>query len=150
MTFLLIYTNLELLGGIETLIDRMAAWLIKRGHGVTLLVEYAGSERRLLPPGLRLIESRGHYRDLFFRGRLPAALAALDLDRPDVIKAFDAKSTWVATLLSTHNAPNVPVMSGCTGGPVLLPSPGQGPAMLPGRSCTGISGPPWITPAGSL
>jgi len=100
MRFLFLYRHLNVLGGLETLIARMSAWLLEHGHEVTLIVEASGLEKRLMPKGLQLIEVGTGWDRLCYRSSAAKAWKLLDQPAPDVIKSFEAECSWIATILS--------------------------------------------------
>lgn len=100
MHFLFLYPRLDNLGGIETLIARMSDWLIEDGHTVTLLLESSGVEKRLMPPGLAVVEAGKEWSCLSRRRSAKASWSRLGLPAPDVIKSFEAECSWMGTMLS--------------------------------------------------
>jgi len=119
MHFLFIYESLGL-GGTETLIARMAKWLIQHDHQVTLLVKSSGVEKRLMPPGLKIIELGERYEKLYFYIGAKKIWKRLGLNVPVLIKAFDPKSAWIGTILSTVLSPNPTLLVGAYG-PYFIP-----------------------------
>jgi glycosyltransferase involved in cell wall biosynthesis len=115
LNFLFVYEDLKTLGGVEVLIARMAEWLIVQGHSVSLLVRSAGLERRLLPDGLKICELGDKFDEICFYWRAKKIWSQLGLPTPAVIKTFDAKPTWIGTILSIVLSPQPKLVIGSYG-----------------------------------
>jgi Glycosyl transferases group 1 len=112
MHFLFIYSSPGILGGIETLIGRMARWLVNDGHQVTVLTASNQNWANLLPKGTRCIalgERFGELKYYFHAGKL---LKSLGIPPADVIKSFDLKSSWVACQLARLAVNDCKVIAG--------------------------------------
>jgi glycosyltransferase involved in cell wall biosynthesis len=114
--FLFIYNqNLEVLGGGETLIARMAKWLLDNGHTATLLVPAAGGQKKLMPPGLRIVSAGSAFLNMAFYFNSLRVFKSLGIETPDVIKTFDEQSAWLAFLLGASLTPRPRVLVGVYG-----------------------------------
>jgi glycosyltransferase involved in cell wall biosynthesis len=97
------------IGGTETLIARMSKWLLGQGLQVTLLTNSVGGYRELFPAGLRIIEAGDQLFELCFWHKSEILWRRLQIETPDVIKAFDLIAAWISTILASrmHPAPKV-------------------------------------------
>jgi glycosyltransferase involved in cell wall biosynthesis len=105
MHFLFIASFLGPIGGIETLIARMSNWLLAKGHKVTLLTNTARESRGLFHEGIMIKELGGELSQLCFYYKARRVWATLQIERPDVIKAFDLAASWIASVLSSVISP---------------------------------------------
>ena len=103
--FLFISTFLGPIGGIETLIARMSKWLVKRGHVVTLLSDPLPKGGQLFPKEMRIVEAPDQLSEFFLCHKTGKLWSDLCGGRPDVIKAFDLKASWIASVLASRLSP---------------------------------------------
>lgn len=106
MRILFLYDNLQL-GGIQTLMVRLAERLSSRGSGIFLLLNRAGGSElpsRVAASGKVVIEKTTLNVPLRFRSSLSC--------QPDVIMAFDTCSLIEAVSLSQHCFPGARVVVG--------------------------------------
>ena len=100
--YLLIYYTNDVLGGIETLIGRMTAFLIAEGHEVYLLTTSTRSWAQVLSPSVKCRELGSRFRDLFYPIRCDKIWQMTGFPRPDVIKTFDLPTSWCGCLLASR------------------------------------------------
>jgi glycosyltransferase involved in cell wall biosynthesis len=100
------------MGGIATLMARMAEWLIARGHTVQVLVANRGELGEMFPPQVIITEVREGFHKLCKPLAARAAINSLGLRSFDVIKAFDTKSAWIASLLAVNMRPRPKLLCG--------------------------------------
>src|SRR6266542_7120429 len=100
------------IGGTETLIARMSKWLLNKGHQVTLLSNRAHETRELFHKELRIIDAGDGLFDYCFYHKSKRLCADLQVGKPDVIKAFDLTSAWIASVLSARIRPVPKVVFG--------------------------------------
>jgi glycosyltransferase involved in cell wall biosynthesis len=113
MHLLLISSGPDAFGGVETLIARMAGWLIAHGHTTTLLCRRKKESLNFMPNGLRILEI-GKAFDLMCLPRTVLQIwADLKEPEPDVIKCFELESAWVGTVLSRRLSGRPRVLYGC-------------------------------------
>ena len=113
MHLLLILTGLgPSTGGTETQISRMSRWLIAHGHQVTLLANSVNELARPLPESFVAIDAGDRILDLSTPHRSSREWQGLGIDTPHVIKAFDLRASWIATLLADHIRPRPKVVFG--------------------------------------
>lgn len=126
MHFCFVFRSLEM-GGIQTLMARMARWLVAMDHSVTIFAAEGGSICGELPSAAQVVVNRAFYESL----RVGGKNAAGDFLRRfvgrvvDVFYCFSAEAIWVAAgLLNAQGRP-----ARCLGG-VYGPSDyGIGPAV---------------------
>jgi glycosyltransferase involved in cell wall biosynthesis len=87
-------------GGIETLIMRMAAWLISNGHEVSLVVPHLPPKEIAVPPGLLIYELQHDFDRLFNFSQAGKIWKSRGLPSVDIIKAFEIASAWIVPILS--------------------------------------------------
>lgn len=112
MRHLFVFSGPYIMGGIATLMARMAEWLLARGDTVTLLVSEPGILPSLLPKSARIIAVGDDYNRLCLPLSVCAKWRELGLCSPDVIKAFDGKAAWIASLAGGHVAPQAKLLCG--------------------------------------
>lgn len=101
MHFLFISSFLGPIGGVETLIARMSRWLLNNGHRVTLLTTAVSESQVLFEKGIRIMELGDQLSQLCFYHKAKRVWPDLQIERPDVIKAFDLTASWIASILSS-------------------------------------------------
>jgi len=99
-------------GGIQTLIARMSKWLIEKGYRITLLSNEASRYRVLFPNEIRIIDLGEHLRDFCYYHKAKGAWNELSIDRPDVIKSFSLRDSWISSILSSFIVPAPKVLFG--------------------------------------
>ncbi|MGO9417145.1 MAG: glycosyltransferase family 4 protein [Syntrophobacteraceae bacterium] len=101
------------IGGLETLTARMSNWLLRKDHKITLLVNSVTDDfREIFHDGVRVIELGKKFSRLGFYQIANRVWADYQIDRPDVIKAFDLPSSWIASILSSKINPAPKVIFG--------------------------------------
>lgn len=100
------------MGGIATLMARMAEWLATKGHTVELLVEKRGELGDILPQSVLIRDVGSDFESLCRPLAARSAIAKLGLGAFDVIKAFDTKSAWIGSLLASGMRPRPKVLCG--------------------------------------
>jgi glycosyltransferase involved in cell wall biosynthesis len=108
------------IGGTEVLIARMAKWLIKRGHVVTLIATDVSGFRELFSPELQVVELGQSLFDLCFLHKGTRMWTELELPAPDLIKTFDLTASWIACVLSMRQQP-APRVLFCNYMPYVIP-----------------------------
>jgi glycosyltransferase involved in cell wall biosynthesis len=83
----------------------MSKWLLNRGHRVTLLGGPFRESEGLLHKQLRFVEANDELVELCFYHRSKRVWGRLRIERPDVIKAFDLRASWIATVLASQITP---------------------------------------------
>ena len=121
MNLLLVFSTLTRLGGMETLIVRMAQELTRQGHRVSLLISDR-PEQRNAPNDSLIGQVRKHATVLYADTRLYAALPTLkkldwrvpdtDGETYDVIFAFESASLVLAFLIQQEFFPKARVATG--------------------------------------
>ena len=99
-------------GGIETLIARMSKWLLEKGHRVTLLSNRGHEFREIFPDEMRIVEIGDQLRQFCFYHKAKKAWSELQIDRPDVIKSFHLRDSWISSILSSIIKPAPKVLFG--------------------------------------
>jgi glycosyltransferase involved in cell wall biosynthesis len=112
MHFLFIYGSPGILGGIETLIARMSQWLVNKGHRVTLLVESSENWADLLPKQVCCIALGDRFPELDYYFHAKRLLKSLKISKPDVIKSFDIRSSWIASQIASATGNRCKVIAG--------------------------------------
>jgi len=128
MQFCFIFHCLEM-GGIQTLMMRMAQWLINQGHRVIIIAAEDGSMRRQLPTSVQVIVDKAWYAMLLKGGRAASnrfLQTFLARQHVDVFYCFSDETIWLAAgLLNAQKKP-----SRCLGGVYGLYDYGIGPAVI--------------------
>lgn len=100
------------MGGIATLIARMSEWLIQRGDTVQLLVREPGCLNEIIGSKVNLTAVGSNIDALCLPFATKALIKELKIDQVDVIKAFDTKSAWIASLLAANMQPRPKTLCG--------------------------------------
>jgi glycosyltransferase involved in cell wall biosynthesis len=112
MKFVFIYSSPGVLGGIETLIVRMAKWLIKNRNNVTLILRNCDAWEDMIPDGTEIIKLGGQFKKLYYPIFLNKYILNFGLKSTDVIKSFDLSSLWIAYNIALKIGNNCKVISG--------------------------------------
>lgn len=113
MHYLLISTYLgPSIGGLEIQIARISKWLINRGHKATLLANTVCGFRDLYPENMRIVELGDRISQLCFYHKAGRMWTDIQIARPDVIKTFDLRAAWIASVLSSSIKPAPRVLFG--------------------------------------
>jgi glycosyltransferase involved in cell wall biosynthesis len=124
LRFLFLFAGPNKIGGIETLIARMGAWLIGQGHAVCLLTNAFSECRSFMPKEMRVAELGADYEKLALRRTARALWKDLAIETPDVIKAFNLSDAWNASVLAGLMEPTPRLLCGVYN-PVFLNGPGK-------------------------
>ena len=113
MHFLFISSILgPITGGIETLISRMSKWLLENGHSITLLSNTSSRFRELFPNEMRIVDLGDQLQEFRFYHKAKTMWPDLQIERPDVIKSFHLKDSWISSILSSIIKPAPKVLFG--------------------------------------
>jgi glycosyltransferase involved in cell wall biosynthesis len=93
------------IGGLEVQISRISKWLINKGHRVTLLTNTVCDFREIFHEEMKIAELGEQLSQLCFCHKARRAWSGLQIDRPDVIKAFDLTASWIASIFSSRINP---------------------------------------------
>ena len=112
MNFLFIYETPGLMGGLETLIARMSNWLTRHGHSVTLLVKNVEGWGYTIAEEVNCIALGPRFRHLRYYYNAKKILREFSIPKPDVIKSFDLKSSWIACQIAALEGKQPKVVAG--------------------------------------
>lgn len=98
MNFLLVYRNLSL-GGIETLIVRMARWLVENGHSVRVVLSAPDVLDELLPPEVGVCYLERPVEQYSRINRVREELSGRLGDAPDVVYSFCYRTALLAEFI---------------------------------------------------
>lgn len=99
-------------GGIETLIVRMSKWFLKNGHRVTFLSNTSSKFRELFPDEMKIVDLGDQLHQFRFHHKAKRAWPNLQIERPDVIKSFHLRDSWISSVLSSIIKPAPKVLFG--------------------------------------
>jgi glycosyltransferase involved in cell wall biosynthesis len=116
MKLLFVYESNGDLGGTETLMARMARWLLKNGHEVSVLVRRGDKWLQTMPKEAKVVVLGERFCELQYYFHAKRLWKSLGLPNPDVIKTFSPASALCACQLSHILGNKCKVIAGLYGG----------------------------------
>ena len=96
---LLVFTQMQSLGGVQTLIVRIANWLVENGHSVKLLIFNGGKALNLLDKRVEIMILGDEYDYYFFPSNMKILSKNNFFSNIDFIYSFGAKVLFLSSLL---------------------------------------------------